>query len=252
MEKNIVELAVWAFAHSGQLVLASNTVSKLEDTDDKDKLFLKLSKYYRQQINPRKLINEAGRADAFSYLDAALEAINRINKYEVRNAAKKEIINDLLYYLKKPQAPIDKLIEYIHGLAKGMTVRTYPEEPDRLVKKIIKVYLGVPAIQGEKMTAIVCLYSLEKIFQEMKNLIPVFIARGDYKALRAIYEYIGKLGVAIVKQGEELVQSCLKNNRIDDAKAAIFFIYDKNKRLEYCKLLGANFDLLEEIRYDIK
>lgn len=238
MERKIFEAAVWAFAQSGQHEKALNTALNLKLKEGKeglDELLRKLSKYYLRQIdllNRRKLSADAW-ATILGYFKAAYDVAKKIDTLKHRSRRKKEVIIKGLKYLQKPNAPVEEFVKFLY--------ETRPGNSNALIKKVIKIYLSIPHLRGEEIVKITQLMMVEKRISEFKKLVPIFIKRGDYQALKLVREKYGKLGDEIVSQSEQIVLSCLNRGKIENAVEAISLIPDNDKKQKYFMLLGVDF-----------
>lgn len=239
MEKKIFEAAVWAFAQSGQHEKALNTALNLKLGEGKEglnELLRKLSKYYLRQIdllNCRKLSAGAW-TQILEYFKAAYDVSKKIDDFNQRYRCRKEIVAKGLKYLQKTGAPIEELAKLLYEARSGSFNNTF-------TKKVIKIYLGIPYLRGGEILKITQQMAWDESLAEIKKLVPIFIKRGDYEALELIRKKYGKLGDEIVSQSEQIVLSCLKQGRIEDAAGAVSLIPDNDKKQKYYLLLGVDF-----------
>lgn len=232
MERKIFEAAVWAFAKSGQYEKALNATFKFKEGLNLSK---QLFKYYLRQmdlLNCRKL-SAGDWTQILEYFKAALEVAEKIYFFQRHSRYRKEVIMKGLEYLQKPNAPVEELVEFLYETRAGFD--------DVLIKTVIKIYLSIPQLGGAEILKITQLMMSEERLPEVKKLVPIFIKRGDYEALELIRKNDGKFGDEIISQSEQIILSCLRRGRIENAAGAVSLIPDDNKRQKYCMLLGVDF-----------
>ncbi|MDP2944225.1 MAG: hypothetical protein Q8N57_01465 [bacterium] len=240
MENKIIEAAVWAFAQDGQYEKALNAAFNLKlksgIVEGLDELLKKLSKYYLRQIDllNRGELSVGTWAMILRYFQAAYEVAKKINNFDQRYRCRKEIVMKGLKYLQKPKAPIEELAKFLYEVQFGSFSNAF-------FRKVIKIYLGIPHLRGEEIFKITQQIAWGGKQVEAEKLVSIFIKRGDYEALRLIKKEYDKLGNTIVSQSEQIVLSCLKQGRIEDAAGAVSLIPDDDKRQKYCMLLGVDF-----------
>ena len=251
MEKKVIVAAVWAFAKNNQpgkvyaAALRLITKDSSGTSKDMDNILKKVVDYYLRQIKPfkpRQAAPEYDQAKTLRYLELAYDISGRMYSAKRRRLAKERTIMKGVECLKKSDASIDGLVDFLYKVLSDSTSLYF----DAFARKIIKAYLGIPRLEGQEISRIIKLMSTMAGLAEAERLIPIFIDRGDYEAIRVIGEKYGKLGETIVSRSREIIFSCLKRGNIQGAIKMTSLMTAGSECQGYCQLLGIDYASLQK------
>ncbi|MFA6194198.1 MAG: hypothetical protein WC719_00430 [Patescibacteria group bacterium] len=248
MDKKIVRAAIWAFVKDNQLNQALSALQYLDSMKDRDSLLASISNSYLEEISHAdrfssfNSMTEATWNDLLRCFKSAYIVSEKIDDIERRWIMNKKIIKKGLEYIKKMNAPVDKLANFLYDL-----VLLSPEEDsDVFIRKMMNVYLGVQNLEGTKIFGLSQLMSAEPALLEAERLLEIFIRWGDYDAIKAIGDTYGKLGTVAANRWKEIIINCLERKGRDEAIKALSIISNNSERWDYAELLGADLKSNEQ------
>ncbi len=245
MDKKIVKAAIWAFVKNNRHDEALKAIQYLDSLEDRDRLLVSISDSYLKEINQADRLGsfngltEANWADLVRCFKSAKIFSEQIDDIEKRWLMNKKIIRKGSEYIKKMNAPVDELADFLYDLICASISLSPKEDLDVFIRKIIDVYLEVQNLKGVKIFQLSQLMSVELDRLEAERLLEIFIRWGDYDALKMIGNKYGKLGDIVANRWKEILVNCLERKGIDEAIKALSIISNPSERLDYAELLDA-------------
>lgn len=249
MDKKIVIAAIRAFADGNQLDRALLALQYLDSIEDRDNLLASIAGSYLEEINhadPFSRFNsmtEASWSNLLGCFKSAYTVSEKINDTARRWAINKKIIKKGLEYIKKMDAPVNNLAEFLYIV---LTKPILEKDPDIFLRKVIKEYLGVSGLKGTEIFRVSQLMSIGPDLVQAESLLETFIRWGDYDAIKMIGDKYGKLGTVAANRWKEIIINCLERKGRDEAIKVLSIISNSSERWDYAELLGADLESDEQ------
>jgi len=258
MEQKVIKKIVWSFVKNEQPEKALKAALELRRGKKFNKFLARITDYYLEQIvlpkrfiwRQRKKLSDLEWCHVFECLASAYEIAEKIELYNQRQKTRKKILEKGIKCLKKSEGssgyPTEELAGVLYNITHHLIKTGLNDKRDSYLRRLVKNYLKITHLRGKEILKIVNLMTVAEGYEEAKRLVPIFIKRGDYEALKLLGGTYGKLEEKIISESEKIVLSCLEKGKIKEAEEALSLITDANKRQEYCELLSVDFKPAEK------